>query len=181
MFRILVVDDDPAGANLLKELMQNVQHAYELHFVGDGMGALEFLRSREEAAAPRPNLILLDMNMPRLGGLETLSALKSDPELCVIPVIMLSTASDPSEVRKSYQGHAACYVEKPSDLARSVKLVKAIEGFWMEFAARITGEDNCQAQDCKGKKATMHSGGSDSGPGIATEAAEVRSRVTMSS
>jgi CheY-like chemotaxis protein len=168
MFRILVVDDDPAGAYLLKELMQNVHHAYELHFVGDGFEALDFLRCRGKyAAARRPNLILLDINMPRLGGLETLSAIKSDPDLCLIPVIMLSTASDPNEVRKSYQ-------------ARSVKLVKAIEAFWMEFAARYSGEDDCQSIDCKAKSATLVAGGDDSGPGIASEAAEVRSRATMS-
>lgn len=182
MFRILVVDDDPAGAYLLKELMQNVHHAYELHFVGDGFEALDFLHTRGRfASARRPNLILLDVNMPRLGGLETLSAIKSDPELCLIPVIMLSTASDPNEVRKSYQAHAACYVEKPSDLARSVKLVKAIEDFWMEFAARYSGEEDCQLTDCKGKNSTMLSRGADSGPGIASPAVEVRSRATMSS
>jgi chemotaxis family two-component system response regulator Rcp1 len=181
MFRILVVDDDPAGAYLLKELMQNVHHAYELHFVGDGFEALDFLRCRGKyPAARRPNLILLDVNMPRLGGLETLSAIKSDPDLCLIPVIMLSTASDPNEVRKSYQAHAACYVEKPSDLARSVKLVKAIEAFWMEFASRYSGEDDCQSIDSKAKSAAMISGGADSGPGIASPAVEVRSRATMS-
>jgi|SRR5579862_450371 chemotaxis family two-component system response regulator Rcp1 len=181
MFRILVVDDDPAGTYLLKELMQNVHHAYELYFVSDGMEALDFLYSRGEfSAARRPNLILLDMNMPRMGGLETLSAIKSDPELCPIPVIMLSTASDPQEVRRSYQAHAACYVEKPSNLARSVKLVKAIEAFWMEFAARYSGEDDCQLADCKGKNSTMYSDASDSGPGIASDSAEVRGRVRMS-
>jgi chemotaxis family two-component system response regulator Rcp1 len=72
--------------------------------------------------------------MPRLGGLETLSAIKTDPELYVIPVIMLSSAKSPDEVRDSYQGHANCYVEKPADLEQSVKFIQALEAFWMDFA-----------------------------------------------
>src|ERR1700689_1796641 len=88
IFRVLLVDDDPAGAQLFRMLMKNLQHRHELHFARDGVEALEFLR-REEAhsGASRPHLILLDINMPRLGGLETLSAIKNDPALSSIPVI----------------------------------------------------------------------------------------------
>ena len=68
-------------------------------------------------------LILMDMNMPRLDGLETATAIKNDPELCVIPIVMFSTASSPQDVRKAYQAHANCYVEKPADLERFLKLI----------------------------------------------------------
>ncbi len=134
-FRILVVDDDRAAASSLREMMKNVHRPYELHFVGDGVEALDFLHCRGAYAdGQRPNLILLDMNMPRLGGLETLSAIKSDPELCVIPVIILSSSNSPDDVRKSYQAHANCYVQKPASLERSEKLVQAVGAFWMDFA-----------------------------------------------
>jgi len=108
-----VVDDDPAGAHLLRELTKNLQRRHELHFVWDGVQALDFLNRRGGYAnAERPHLVLLDVNLPRLGGLETLAAIKSDPELCTIPVIMLSTSNSPQDVRKSYQARANCYVAK---------------------------------------------------------------------
>src|ERR1700722_12497513 len=92
-FHILVVDDDRASAELLRGLMKNLRGRYELHFVWDEAEGLDFLRRRgAHAEVPRPNLVLLDINMPRLGGLETLSAIKSDPELYMIPAIMLSTS-----------------------------------------------------------------------------------------
>src|SRR5580658_1385312 len=107
MFRILVVDDDPASATLLREVMKNLQQRSELHFVCDGDEALDFLHRRgAHLGAPRPNLILLDMNMPRVGGLEALSAIKGDPELRVIPVIMLSASNSPRDVHQSYEAHA---------------------------------------------------------------------------
>jgi CheY-like chemotaxis protein len=135
MFRILIVDDDPAASHLLREVMQHLRSRPELHFVSDGVEALDFLHQRGAfAQASRPHLILLDINMPRLGGLETLSAIKSDPELFMIPVIMLSASSNPADVWESYQARANCYVQKPADLDRSMKLVQAVEAFWMDFA-----------------------------------------------
>ena len=134
VFHILVVDDDRAGAELLRLVMKNLRGRYELQFAWDGVEALDCLHRRGHYAnAPRPNLVLLDINMPRLGGLETLSAIKSDPELYMIPVIMLSTSSSPDDVRESYQARANCFVQKPVDLDRSVKLLQAIETFWMDF------------------------------------------------
>jgi two-component system, chemotaxis family, response regulator Rcp1 len=181
MFRILIVDDDPAVSHLLNGLMQDVRHAHELHFAGDGVDALDFLHGRgDRAGAPRPNLILLDVNMPRLGGLETLSAIKTDPQLSTIPVIMLSTSGQPRDVCDSYLFHAACYVEKPANLERSVKLVKAIEAFWMDFAC-LCGGENCQASDHKRINHPALSREGNSGPAIANGIAEVRSPATMSS
>jgi chemotaxis family two-component system response regulator Rcp1 len=135
MFRILVVDDDPAAAYLLRKLMKNLQCPHELYAVKDGLEALEFLRRRGiHNNIARPNLILLDFHMPRMSGLETLAAIKSDPELRFIPVIMLSTSNRPEDVRRSYEAHANSYVQKPTDLERSIKLIQAVEAFWIEFA-----------------------------------------------
>ena len=150
-FHVLVVDDDAVAAHLFREVMKNLRHRYELHFVRDGVDALDFLYRREPyARSPRPNLVLLDLNMPRLGGLETLSAIKSDPELCVIPVIVLSTSGSPDDVRQSYLAHANCYVQKPADLEQSTKLVQAVEAFWVEFALLARAERMPQYRDSKG-------------------------------
>jgi len=164
-FRILVVDDDPAGAHLLRELTKNLQRRHELHFVWDGVQALDFLNRRGGYAnAERPHLVLLDVNLPRLGGLETLAAIKSDPELCTIPVIMLSTSNSPQDVRKSYQARANCYVQKPANLERSVKLVEAIEAFWMDFVLAPEGNPAI-FEEIR------------SGPPIASQSAEATSRA----
>jgi CheY-like chemotaxis protein len=135
VFRILVVDDNRAEAVLLKEVMTNLRCRYELHFAGDGVEALDFLHGKGAFAdAPRPSLILLDIDMPRLGGLETLGAIKSDPELCVIPVIMFSASVSPEHVQESYRARANCYLPKPSGLERSEQLVRVVEDFWVDFA-----------------------------------------------
>jgi len=178
-FRILVVDDDPVAADVLREVMKNLRRRYELHFVWNGLEALDFLHCRGPYLdAPRPNLILLDMNMPRLGGLDTLSAIKGDPDLCVIPVIMLSTSSSPDEVRKSYQAHANCYVQKPSDLGRTVKLAEAVEAFWMDFVLLPT-PGKLQAIDSKrhNPKFDAPPGEIRLGPPIAITSMEARSRA----
>lgn len=135
VFRILVIDDDRSGAEIFRRMMKKLHGRYELQFVWDGIDALQFLRRKDNIYqdALLPHLILLDINMPRLGGLETLSAIKSDPELAMIPVIMLSTSSSPDDVRASYQARANCFVKKPIDLERSVKLLEAIEAFWTDF------------------------------------------------
>jgi chemotaxis family two-component system response regulator Rcp1 len=161
MFRILVVDDDPASGYLLQNLMKNMQRPHELHVVKDGLDALDFLHHRGSYRdIPLPNLILLDFHMPRLSGPETLAAIRSHPELRFIPVIMLSTSDRPEDVRRSYEAQANCYVQKPTDLDRSVKLVNAVEAFWIEFALPPP----------PGKFG-------DTGPAIAPEPGEARSRA----
>ncbi len=177
VFRILLVDDDPVGARLLQELMKNLKRRHELHFARDGVEALDFLHRRGAyTAVPRPDLILLDINMPRLGGLETLSAIKSDPQLCVIPVIMLSTSAAPDDVWRSYSAHANCYVQKPTNLEETVQLLQAIEAFWMECVLLPTFEENRQSIDFK-QQPTPQPGGLHSGPPIAPQAVEVGSRA----
>jgi CheY-like chemotaxis protein len=164
VFRILLVDDDPAGAHLFRELMKNLQRRHELHFARDGVDALEFLhRKGPHAGAPRPHLILLDINMPRLGGHETLSAIKGDPALSAIPVIMLSTSGAREDIRRSYQARANCYVRKPTTLEGNLKLMQALETFWMEFVLLAEHEEERQR--------------SHSGPKVALAEGEASSRA----
>ena len=104
MFRILVVDDSPSVEHILREVAKDLRQPVELAFVADGEEALDFLHRRGAYAEARlPHLVLLDVNMPRLGGLATLSAIKADPELRMIPVIMFSTTTSPEDLRRSYR------------------------------------------------------------------------------
>jgi len=135
MFRILVVEDNPADFFLLKETFGTLSCPHSLDWVKDGAEALDFLDRRESHAdALRPDLVLMDINMPGISGLEALRTIKRDPELCMIPILMLSTSAWPDEVRESYQVHANSYVQKPTTLERAARLVRAIESFWIDFA-----------------------------------------------
>jgi chemotaxis family two-component system response regulator Rcp1 len=135
MFRLLVVDDNPADAELLRQLLKSLNRPHEAYFVTDGLDALEFLNCEGPYVdAPTPNLILLDVHMPRMNGFELLARLKSHPELRVIPVIMLSSSSSPDDIRKAYQAQANCYVLKPNKIAGAQKFIQAIEAFWMNIA-----------------------------------------------
>jgi len=134
-FRILIVDDSLADAELITILMKNVQHPHEEYVVQDASEAIDFLHQRGKyAKAPRPNLILLDINMPGMSGLELLSRVKQDLYINTIPVIMLSTTNSPEEVRRSYQLHANAFVQKATDLDTAQRLIQSIQGFWMNFA-----------------------------------------------
>lgn len=128
---------------LLRYIMKSLRREHELHCVWNGLEALDFLHRRGGFAdARRPHLILLDINMPRMGGLEALTAIKSDPELRVIPVIILSTSAARDDVLRSYQAGANGYIAKPSDLQQSVSLVHAIESFWMDVALLPEPDDH---------------------------------------
>lgn len=143
MFRILLVDDNPADAALLRVLFDTHHRSIQLDCVEDGSQALDFLHQRGAFAnALRPSLVLMDLNMPRIGGLQVLATMKSDPEFRAIPVIMLSTFALPAEVRRMYQSYANCYVQKPDTLKRSVHLVRAIEAFWMDEAVFPPSDDS---------------------------------------
>ncbi len=134
-FRILIVDDSRADAELITILMKNIQHPHEEHIVTDALEAMEFLHHRGKYAdGPRPNLVLLDINMPGMSGLDLLSMIKQDLAINMIPVIMLSTTNSPEEVRRCYQLHANAFVQKATDLDTAQRLIQAIETFWMDFA-----------------------------------------------
>jgi chemotaxis family two-component system response regulator Rcp1 len=134
-FRILQVEDSPADARMLQEALKTLSRPYQLDWVRDGAEALDFLRKQANfSMAHRPHLILMDLDMPRVGGLEALTAIKTDAEFSTIPIIMLSSSIFPSDVYRSYLSHTNSYVQKPTSFELLVRLVQAIESFWMGFA-----------------------------------------------
>lgn len=129
---ILLVEDNPADINLLQEMLQESRILNILHFVTDGEDAMAFLRKDGRfAAAPRPDLILLDIGLPRKNGLEVLSEIKGDPALRRIPVIMLTTSQAEQDVFRSYDLHANSYITKPVHLDGFLQVLRAIEDFWL--------------------------------------------------
>jgi two-component system, chemotaxis family, response regulator Rcp1 len=128
---ILLVEDSPTDALLAKEALEYSKVCNHLHLVVDGVEALDFLRRQgKHAAAPRPDLILLDLNLPRKDGREVLKEIKGDEQLCFIPVVILTTSTQEADVMKTYGLHANCYVVKPVDFEKFAEVVKAIENFW---------------------------------------------------
>jgi chemotaxis family two-component system response regulator Rcp1 len=130
---ILLVEDDPADVVLTKRALQDTKLLNTLHVVSDGLEALEFLRGEGDyLEISRPDLILLDLNMPRMDGRELLKELKADSELCRIPVVVLTTSDADQDIIKSFDLQASCYITKPADLGQFTKVVGAIEDFWSE-------------------------------------------------
>ncbi|MEO8126701.1 MAG: response regulator [Bryobacteraceae bacterium] len=135
MFRLLVVDDNPTIVSLLREALKDLKQRHSIYSVEDGITALDFLSRRAlYAHAPRPDLVLLSMNLQHVNGLDILRRIKADPELRNIPVIMMSGAINTSDVRKAYESQANCYVQRPSDFRRTYLLVQAIKALWIDFA-----------------------------------------------
>jgi chemotaxis family two-component system response regulator Rcp1 len=129
---ILMVEDSPSDAQLTVEALRAAKIANRLSHVEDGVEALRFLRREGPYAdAPRPGLILLDLNLPRKDGREVLDELKRDPDLKTIPVVVLTTSRSEQDVLRSYQLHANCYITKPVDFTQFLGVVKAIEHFWL--------------------------------------------------
>lgn len=133
---ILLVEDSPADVRLTQEAFAETAHPVELHVACDGVEALDFLRRRgAHANAPRPDLILLDLNMPRMDGREVLAEIKRDPELRRTPVVVLTTSEDEEDVLQAYQLNANCFITKPVDLDRFFEVVRAIDLFWLGTVA----------------------------------------------
>ncbi|HLI10852.1 MAG TPA: response regulator [Alphaproteobacteria bacterium] len=129
---ILLVEDNPADARLTRELLREGKIHNSCHHVIDGVEALRFLRREGDyAAAPRPDLILLDLNLPRKDGREVLADLKADPKLRNIPVVVLTTSEAEQDIVKTYELHANCYITKPVGLDKFITIVRAIESFWL--------------------------------------------------
>lgn len=113
------------------EAFQASRHHNEIHAVRDGLEAMEFLTNRgQHAQAPRPDLVLLDLNLPRMNGREVLAEIKSNPALRSIPVVVLTTSTAPRDVQAAYDLHANCYITKPIDLNEFTEAVDTIERFW---------------------------------------------------
>ncbi len=129
---ILLVEDSPADVDLTREALEDAKVRNTLHVVSDGVAALEFLRREGDYAdAPRPDLILLDLNLPKKDGREVLADIKADPSLRRIPVVVLTTSEAEQDIVRSYDLHANCYVTKPVDLEQFIAVIKSIENFWL--------------------------------------------------
>jgi chemotaxis family two-component system response regulator Rcp1 len=130
--KILLVEDNPGDVRLVREALRESKIISQLHAVSDGKDALDFLRKQGNYAnATRPDLILLDLNLPGKDGREVLSEIKIDPDLLRIPVVILTSSKAEEDIVKSYNDHANCYVTKPLDLETFIEVVEAIQGFWI--------------------------------------------------
>jgi CheY-like chemotaxis protein len=128
---ILLVEDNPGDARLTREALQLSKVRNALHHARDGEEALEFLRREGRfAAAPTPDMILLDLNLPRRDGREVLEEIKADPKLMHIPVVILTSSQAEEDILRSYRLHANCFITKPVDLEQLTRVVQGIEQFW---------------------------------------------------
>ena len=129
---ILLVEDNPGDVRLTMEALKEGKVINHLTVIKDGVEALVFLRRQGQyAKAPRPHLIVLDLNLPKKDGREVLAAIKADESLKRIPVVVLTTSQNEEDVLKSYNLHANCYITKPVDLDQFVRVVRSIEDFWL--------------------------------------------------
>jgi CheY-like chemotaxis protein len=132
---ILLVEDNPADARLTREVFEGGRLATHINVVGDGEEAMRFLRHEDPyGESPRPKLVLLDLNLPRKDGRDVLQELKTDPALCRIPVIVLTTSAAESDILHSYALQANCFITKPLDLDEFFGVIRAIEDFWLTTA-----------------------------------------------
>lgn len=131
---ILLVEDNPDDALLMKEALKGGKVANNLHLVVDGEEALDFLYQRGGfETAIRPDIILLDLNLPRKGGLEVLAEIKRDPEVNKVPVIVITTSSAEEDILESYKLYANCYIQKPLGWKQFIDAVRGIEDFWFNI------------------------------------------------
>src|SRR5262245_29176387 len=129
---ILLVEDNSGDARLAMEALQEAQVDNNLSWVSDGVEALAFLRREEpHAQAPRPDVILLDLNLPRKDGREVLAEIKAHDSFKRIPVVVLTTSQAEEDILKAYHLNANCYISKPVDLDQFIRVVRAIESFWL--------------------------------------------------
>jgi len=129
---ILLVEDSPSDAEFTIEALKEAKVRNHLSLVEDGVQAMEFLRRQGQyARAPRPDLIMLDLNLPRKDGREVLAELKADDKFKTIPVVVLTTSRADQDVLRAYQLHANCYINKPVDFQQFLSVVRSIETFWL--------------------------------------------------
>ena len=142
---ILLVEDNLGDARLAEEALKDSKVHNNLYHVEDGVEAMRFLRRQENYAdVPLPDLILLDLNLPRKDGREVLAEIKEDPELRLIPVVVLTTSEAERDLVKTYNLHANAYIVKPIDLNRFIEVVEAIENFWFTIVKlpQVNGRDS---------------------------------------
>jgi CheY-like chemotaxis protein len=137
MIEILLVDDSPADVRLTLEALKEAKMRNQIHVAQDGEAALAFLRT---PGRRRPDLILLDLNLPGIDGREVLAEIKSDPVLAIIPVVVLTTSQAEEDVLRSYRLHANCYITKPVDFQQFIRVVQSIEDFWFSIVRLAPSE-----------------------------------------
>ena len=129
---VLLVEDNPADARLTREAFQDVGSRSRLEIVTDGAEALSFVRAQgPHAQRLMPDLILLDLNIPRVSGWDVLRELKTDPDLRHIPIVVLTTSDSPRDVSRTYSHHANSFITKPSDYHEFVDVIRAVDAFWL--------------------------------------------------
>ncbi|MDD1718212.1 MAG: response regulator [Methanoregulaceae archaeon] len=143
VIEILLVEDSPADVALTKEALEDSKLANNLYVVKDGEEALAFLcRKGEYASVPKPDLILLDLNLPKKTGLEVLREIKRDDVLSLIPVVIMTVSKDEKDIVESYRLHANCYIRKPVKFGEFIEIVKSIEDFWFSIVTLPPKSEN---------------------------------------
>jgi CheY-like chemotaxis protein len=143
---VLLVEDSPGDVRLTQEAFREANGSIKLHVAVDGVEAMAFLkREGGHAHAPRPDMILLDLNLPKMDGREVLAHIKADNDLKMIPTVILSTSISEADVLKSYQLRANCYLSKPVELAAFENLVKSINDFWLT-KAQLPPHKQCEIE-----------------------------------
>jgi CheY-like chemotaxis protein len=129
---ILLVEDNPGDVDLTKEALADAKVGNRLHVVDDGAKAIDFLlRNGVYTDAPRPDIILLDLNLPKKDGRQVLAEIKAEPTIQEIPVVILTTSQAEEDILRSYQLHANCYITKPVDFKQFMKVIRSVEEFWL--------------------------------------------------
>jgi CheY-like chemotaxis protein len=132
---VLLVEDSAAEARLAREALRETRLPVQLHVASDGVQAMDFLRRQGPyQEAPRPHLVLLDLNLPRKDGREVLRDIKADDELRRIPVVVLTTSQAPTDIIRAYELYANCYIQKPLELDGFIEIVKSIQRYWLQMA-----------------------------------------------
>lgn len=143
---ILLVEDNEDDVILTTAAFKKGKVSNNLHVVGDGVDALAFLRREEKyAGAPRPDIILLDLNLPRMDGHELLKIIKGDPKFSAIPVVMLTTSKAEEDIIKSYKNHSNCFVTKPVIMEDFERVIRTLEDFWFLIVRLPQSEDEKKA------------------------------------
>ncbi len=128
--RILLVEDSPSDVRLIREALKETPVEVEVTLARDGVEAIDYLRQSETGLVNRPDIILLDLNLPRKNGREVLAEVKADPNLKQIPVLIMTSSKADEDITQAYNLNANCYIAKPSDLQEYVDVVRSIENFW---------------------------------------------------
>ncbi len=138
---ILLVEDNPGDARLAKEALKDSKLSNNLYIADDGVEAMNFLRKEGKYAdMPRPDLVILDLNLPRKDGREVLAEIKNDDDLKRIPVVILTISKAEEDILRTYNLHANCFISKPIDLDQFIKVVRSIEDFWLTIVKLPNGK-----------------------------------------